>query len=199
MAERYPLQWPEGWPRTLPQRRKSDSRYKVSETRARDDLLHSIALFGANHRSVVLSTNIKLRQDGLPYANRPRLDDPGVAVYWTDRSTKKDWVLACDAWAHIRDNYRAIGLTVEGLRLIQRAGASQLLDRAYTGFAALPASTKKPWREVFRFETEPNSFDEVRRRYHELVRENHPDHGGSNAAMHDLNDAFAEAKKEMGS
>jgi hypothetical protein len=199
MAERYPLHWPEGWDRTPPHKQQRHSLYKVSETKARDALLHSVDLFGARHRSIILSTNIKLRHDGLPYANRNPPNDAGVAIYWTDRSTKKDWGLACDRYTHIRDNYRALGLTVEGLRTIQRSGASQLLNRAYMGFAALPASTRKPWREVLGFTDDPSiDLKLVRQRYHHLARSNHPDHGGSNAAMHDLNDAWAEAQKELG-
>lgn len=196
MPERYPLHWPEGWERTPPHRRASTSAYKVSETTARVDLVHSIELFGG--RDIVLSTNIKLRHDGLPYANQSRLDDPGVAVYWVDRQTKQPWALACDKYTHIRDNYRAIGLTVDGLRLIKRSGASQLLNRAYKGFAALPASTKKPWRAVFGYDAdEQPTYKDVQKRYYRFARENHPDHGGSNAAMHDLNDAIADAKKEL--
>jgi hypothetical protein len=196
VPERYPLHWPEGWERTPPHRRSSRSLYKVSETKAREDLLHSIELFGG--RDIVLSTNIKLRLDGLPYANQPRLDDPGVAVYWVDRRTKQEWALACDKYVHIRDNYRAIGLTVEGLRMIKRSGASELLNRAYKGFAALPESTRKPWWEVLRID-DPDEWTlaEVRKRYHNLCRDNHPDRGGSNAAMHDLNAAWEEAQEAL--
>jgi cytochrome c5 len=47
-------------------------------------------------------------------------------------------VIACDSYSTVRANMRAVGATVEALRAIQRHGATSLLERAFTGFAALP-------------------------------------------------------------
>jgi hypothetical protein len=63
-VERYPLTWPTGQPRCAHRR---DADFKVDFARARDECLHSLTLLGA--RSVVLSTSVPLRQDGLPYSN----------------------------------------------------------------------------------------------------------------------------------
>lgn len=46
--------------------------------------------------------------------------------------------MACDKWTSVGDNMRAIGLAVEALRQLKRCGASEILDRAFMGFAALP-------------------------------------------------------------
>ena len=47
----------------------------ASETQ---ELIWELKRLGA--RGMVLSTNVELRQDGLPYSNRRRPEDPGVAV-----------------------------------------------------------------------------------------------------------------------
>jgi hypothetical protein len=71
---------------------------------------------------VILSTNIPLRNDGLPYANSREPNDPGVAVYF--RYQKRDLCFACDAYTSVRENAYAIAKTVEALRGIERWGAS---------------------------------------------------------------------------
>jgi hypothetical protein len=62
--------------------------------RARDGLLHEVCLLGATN--VVISTNVPTRGDGLPYSDERRLDDPGVAVYFT--FNKEQVVMCCPVW-----------------------------------------------------------------------------------------------------
>lgn len=91
MTEAFPLHWPPGRPRTdHPQR----SRFDVTLARARDGLFHELFLLGV--RYPVLSTNLSLRRDGLPYARQSQPDDTGVAVYfeWNDRQM----AFCCDRW-----------------------------------------------------------------------------------------------------
>jgi len=195
-AERYPLTWPSGQPRT-PSHRRHDAAFKVDFTRARDELLHSIELLGG--RGVVLSSNVALRQDGLPYSNMPEPQDPGVAVYFDRRIGGNDlrpFVIACDTYRKMRWNMRAIGATVEALRSIQRHGASSMLEQAFTGFAALPPKSNGtaflPWWEVLGVPADADSGT-IRRRYLELVKECHPDRGGDPSRMSAINVAFRES------
>lgn len=192
MAEAFPLHWPEGWPRTAtPQ----SSRFDVSFASARDGLLDELRLFGA--RYPVISTDIELRRDGLPYANQREPNDRGVAVYFEWNG--KQHVLACDRWDKIKDNMRALEKTVEALRGIDRWGASTILERSFQAFVALPPSGKKPWREVFGFD--PASYHDrhgVESKYRALAKTRHPDAGGSEAMMAELNAARDEALKEIG-
>jgi hypothetical protein len=74
-AEAYPLQWPDGWPRTAYGKRESDSRfdgkvYGLTMGRARDQLIAELQRPGAG--GVVISSNVQLRQDGLPYSDQRR-------------------------------------------------------------------------------------------------------------------------------
>lgn len=203
----FPLQWPLGWNRTERHRRK-DSRYEVSFADARDDLVRSLRLLGASE--FVISSNVEVRRDGLPYSEFAQPEDPGVAVYWVQNG--KPQVMACDHWRTVRENLRAIGLSIEALRQLERSGATQIVERAFTGFAALPASTKRPWRQVleidlvFTAQTRPKDSLEnarvrevVETRYRALAKVRHPDvAGGSHEAMAELNTAKTEAYKELG-
>lgn len=192
MAERYPLHWPAGWPRT-PQHRRADATYQVTFNRALEDALDSIRKMGG--RSPIVSSNLKLRQDGLPYANQREPDDSGIAVYWTQDGQQR--VIACDCWRSRRDNMRAIGLTLEGLRAIQRSGASSILDRAFAGFAALPAAASGPdWRAVLGLGPTANA-DDVKRAFRGLAREHHPDHGGDPDRFRRLVEARDAAEMEL--
>jgi hypothetical protein len=64
------------------------------------------------------------------------------AVAWVKMQESKEhnYVIACDAFKEVRLNICAIRLTIAALRQIDRCGASSLLERAWKGFAALPAA-----------------------------------------------------------
>ncbi len=94
---RYPLAWPAAWRRTPAYRRmratfgrkerKSgqswDSRVRVTvndaTTRVREELRR---LGVVRDDNIIISTNVRLRLDGLPRSGEPEPNDPGVAVYW---------------------------------------------------------------------------------------------------------------------
>lgn len=92
-------------------------------------------------RLPVISTNIELRIDGLPYSRQRPISDHGVAVYFTRNG--RQMVFACDRWDKIEHNMRAITKTIEAMRGIERWGSSDLMERAFAGFEALPAPD--PW------------------------------------------------------
>ena len=140
-------------------------------------------------RLPVISANLTLRNDGLPYANQRQPDDPGVALYFERRG--KQLVFACDRWAKVEHNMRAIVLTIEALRGIERWGSADMMDQAFTGFQALPAPER--WWQVLGV-TESASAGEIDVAYRRLAREAHPDRGGSDAAMARLNAAREEGR-----
>lgn len=186
MIEAYPLAWPDGWPRRQWHQRSS-SKYEVTFLRARDELTRELKL--GRTRNVVVSSNIPLRRDGLPLANMREPQDPGVAVYWDDKQGKPR-VIACDVWKTVRENLRAVGLAYQSLRQIERTGASELLERAFSGFARLPEAADC-WsilgvqRGVSR--------EAISERFRELAREHHPDRGGNAQIMARINAAYHEA------
>lgn len=133
MTSAFPLQWPHGVPRTKARR---DSAFKVSHSVAFDEMMKELSLFSAT--GIVVSTNIPLRRDGSPYRDglTERLEDPGVAVYFT--KNKRQNCLPCDTYARPWENIRAIAKAIEAFRTMERHGAHQILDQAFTGFIALP-------------------------------------------------------------
>ena len=189
-VDAYPLQWPAGWDRSD---YRYDARYRVTMAQARDELLRELTLLGAS--DVVISTNIPVRQDGLPRANYRTPDDPGVAVYWTQNG--KPRVMACDQWRTIRSNMRAIGKAIAAMREIDRCGASQIFERAFEGFAALPSDAKRPWRDVLGFNGKPVAMKAVKLRHRELMLQHHPDRGGDEQTMAEINRAYDEAAEEL--
>lgn len=203
----YPLYWPEGWKRTESWKR-STARYDVNFARARDELLRSLKLMGVRENDIVISTNVPLRKDGLPYAGMAEPKDPAVAVYWTERrgwnSQRGDYdriprVMACDCWRTVRDNLRAIGLSLEALRAVKRAGATNILDRVFQGFTALPADTRpRSWREVLGVDLKHPTRAAIDAAFRALAVTAHPDAGGTHDRMVELNRAREEAFREIG-
>ncbi len=205
VAARYPLTWPDGVPRT---RSRLTGVFKVDFARARDDLLHSVTLLGG--RAIVLSTNVALRRDGLPYSNLAEPADPGVAIYF-DRVVSaptaerpcaqvlRPFVLACDTYRKVKSNLRALGATVNALRDIQRHACSSMLEQAFVGFAALPAKSvvARAWRQVLGVRSDATDR-EVRDAYRNLAAKHHPDKlGGDAARMTEINTAFAQSREEL--
>jgi hypothetical protein len=184
--EAYPLHWPDGWPRRQ-RHQRSASDYRVTFGRARDELLRELTLGRARH--VVISSNIPLRRDGLPLANMREPEDPGVAVYWNDKNGKPR-VIACDVWRTARENLRAIGLAYASLRQIERTGASELLERAFQGFARLPAAADC-WSVlgVQRGATR----ETISERFRELAIQHHPDKGGDANTFKRITEAYHQA------
>lgn len=219
MPTKYPLDWPESWPRTPDSDRKA-SRFKdIGFGRIRDELLMEFERLGADH--LTLSTDIPTTSYGLPRANAREPDDPGVAVYF--QWAGKPHVIACDQYDFCWENMRAIGKSVEALRTIERHGASSILERAVSGFHALPGSAEEPeeeppapWWDVL--EVDVSSFGVtieqvtsdkrhamrkpllklVELKWKQRVKTAHPDQGGSQEEMAELNRALAEARKTLG-
>jgi len=183
----FPLSWPVNQPRTKPQDRErarfgtrggigyagnyvSGRKHTISES-ARE-LEQEIRRMGGG--DMVISSNLRVKANGLPYSGQRTPDDPGVAVYfhWHDR----DLVFACDKWLSIEDNLWAIVKHIEALRGQERWGVGSL-DQAFAGYAALPDPDAKQWFEVLNVSPNANN-QEIRNAYLQLVRQYHPDHGG---------------------
>lgn len=183
--ESYPLHWPPGWPRTRrPQRanfrigRKDTwSQSGASLAASRDNLLAELERLGA--KNVIISTNIPVRRDGLPYAKAREPEDSGVAVYFQLKGEEK--CFPCDRWNRVADNLHAIGLSIGALRGLDRWGASHMVDAAFRGFKALPQGPQ--WWQVLGLERESADEEQIRAAYRQKARERHPDVGGSHEAM----------------
>ena len=198
MVEAYPLYWPPGWERTHPYQRRS-SRFRVSQGQATNELLEAIRLIGGKYP--VVSTNIKLRRDGLPYASGPYSktpEDPGVAVYF--EYNKKQMCIPCDCWGTVRENIRAIGETIRVLRSIESWGAKSMMQASFKGFEAIPDDIRQhveTRNAVANYFQGCESMDDAKDRFRNLAKLYHPETGGSGNEQKfiELNTQFEEFKK----
>lgn len=153
MTTASPLTWPDGWPRTKTRRRarfsrgeRTYSKYgngswvnhkQLSIAEATKRALAELMRLGVQDGDAIISTNLQLRLDGLPRSTQGEPDDPGVAVYWK-RNGETMRVMAIDLYDRVADNLAAIAATLDAMRAIERHGGAQILERAFTGFDALP-------------------------------------------------------------
>jgi hypothetical protein len=183
-VSRYPLAWPAGWPRKHTSgwsaRRAT---FKVTFEKALSELDDEIERLGG--RYPILSTNLEVRLDGTLKRSGGEPGDRGVAVYFDLK--KKQKVFACDTYDAVKDNIRAIGLTIAALRTIDRYGASQMMERALEAFEALPAPLD-PY-EILMIPRDARRED-IEGAFKRLAFKHHPDReGGSTAKMAELNRA----------
>lgn len=182
----FPLCWPTGWKRSSSRKR---SQFRTPFSRARYELFKELKLLGCGDWNVIISSNIPLRRDGLPYAGQANPSDPGVAVYFP--LNQRPMVFACDQYVTATDNLYAITKSIEALRGIKRWGASDMMERSFTGFQALP-SAKKNWWEILGV-SQQASIEEIKKAWRIKAQENHPDLGGSHEIMTKINQAYEEA------
>lgn len=186
MIENYPLYWPEGRPRT---KFRIRSRFKQTFGAARDGMMAELSQLGA--REVILSTNIPVRGDGLPYASAREPSDPAIAVYFNYK--KRPMCFACDQYDLARDNIWAITLTIRAIRGIERWGSSDMMERAFRGFTALPEPS---WKSVLELNGNATAAS-VEEAFRRLSHIHHPDKGGSPERFMALVKAREAALKEL--
>lgn len=182
IAQAYPLQWPETFPRRPV---REAGQFKTSLASALENVQRSIRLFAADSgkkiEGMVISSNVTLG------AQRP--DDPGVAVWFTWDGMSV--CFAVDRYSKVEANLQAIHHIIEARRTELRHGTLALVRATFQGFVALPAPAKKSWGAVLGFkEDEPVSAELINERYRRLAAGAHPDKpGGSQSAMAELNAA----------
>jgi hypothetical protein len=181
-------------------RRVGEQTYKQSQNLTVGDGLARLEgeLRRLGAKTPVISSNLRRNQDGSITASQAKmLSDPGVAVYF--RLHDQPRVLACDKWTSAADNMAAIAGHIEATRAQQRYGVGTL-DQAFAGYAALPpvgGTQGGDWRAELGFQPgdRPITLDVVEARYRALLRERHPDRGGSHDAVVRLNLARDAARK----
>lgn len=201
MIAAYPLQWPAGWPRTKSHQQKNgkfkhDGRW-ITVAAACERVLRELDMLGVGRDDIVISTNLKTRLDGLPRSDQSEPADHGAAVYWETRKGIRR-VMAVDQYQTVADNIAAIAATLEAMRAIDRHGGAQILDRAFTGFSALPPpAPPRTWRDIIGVPSTVRDMPSVRIAFRRRASEVHPDKGGTHEAMTELNAALAAAEKEL--
>jgi hypothetical protein len=188
-STKYPLTWPPGWRRISPFSRKKSRFSAAGESldvgKGTRRLLAELKTFGVPESQILISSNLKLRNDGLPYSQQATAGlDPGVAVYW--KRNGKEQCMAMDRYDRIADNLAALAATIAAMRAIERHGGAEILDRAFTGFAALPAPEQ--WWQVLGVSSSATE-EEIKLAYRRAASIHHPDAGGDAGEMARINRA----------
>jgi hypothetical protein len=188
------------WPAGVTVARRN-SPFKASYGVSEDLLMRELWHLGA--RDVVLEIDIQasdLRLDGTLRANA-RPQGPRVILY---AATKHGpLMMPCATFAHWQDNIRAIALSLEALRKVDRYGCSQRGEQ-YRGWTAIPASTgvttrvHAAWDILAReaagepgsaIKPEHRSRETLDRYFREAAMMAHPDAGGTDERMAAVNRA----------
>lgn len=214
-VDAYPLQWPQGWKRTSASQRREAKFGKARQgtgasyvapraltiTEAVQRLLDELERLPVRTNSVVISTNVRPTLGGLPRSGERKPEDPGAAVYWADPFNGKPRVMAIDQYTRVEDNIAALAATIEAMRAIERHGGAVILERAFTGFTALPApgqGAKREWWQVLEVDRATVTREGCKQAYRRLASKFHPDKpGGSHEAMSELNRAQEAALNEV--
>lgn len=214
--EGYPLQWPASLPRTAPDDRKT-ARFGKREPGASWSQLKQVTVANAIGRLmaeiramtrpgqswriqpdlVVISSDLQLRRDGMPYSGKPMPRDPGVAVYFTLDDVPH--CMPCDRWNRLPDNLAAIAAHMGALRGMERWGVGDL-RQIFSGFAQLPppgAAGQPHWSEILGVAPLARML-EITAAWKRLRSQCHPDRGGDADQFHLVNLAYEQAQREVG-
>lgn len=186
---KYPLTWPDDWPRTNP----SSRAYSRFGERTVNVAFSALAkeMRRLTEADWLMSSNIpRTRQgDGPPASTYKQPTDPGVAVYFA--INKKPISLACDKWIRVEDNIWALAKHIEALRGQDRWGVGTI-EQAFRGYMALPGigqSGGSKWWETLGVSINA-SAEQVKEAYRILVKKHHPDRNGDAELFHRIQEAF---------
>jgi hypothetical protein len=171
-------------------RRKSPREAGQFKTTLADALANcrkSLEAFGRDSRvpvsSIVISSNVSLGE------SKP--GDPGIAIWFIWDGAQM--CVAVDRYATPAANLQAIYHVIEARRVELRHGTLSLVRATFQGFKALPPPPH--WADVLQAGRDA-SVEVIERNYRRLAKDCHPDRGGSEAAMAELNAARDRALKD---
>jgi hypothetical protein len=198
----YPLNWPPSWRRTLAGQRTHARFNSKSEGGTNDVTIHGalerieyeMGMMKILLADVVVTTNNALRRDGAQYSRPPPLTDPGVAVYWKHKG-KHERCMAIDRYDTIAGNLAAVAASLSALRAVERHGGAEIMDRAFTGFAALAAPEQ--WFQILGVSANA-SKEEIDKAFRRLASAHHPDKSDENdSVMGRINRARDQAMEQF--
>lgn len=168
-----------------------------------NDTLNLLKKELANLRAsnVVLQLDLEAGQfrksDGLPYSDAEPESSAIVLSFNTPLATTP-LMYPCDTYMYWQDNLRAIALSLENLRAVNRYGVTKRGEQ-YRGFQALPSPRGvMPPEAAARVLADFSSFDAdyiltdrdgVEGAWREAAKNVHPDTGGDDDTMRKVNEA----------
>jgi hypothetical protein len=188
------------WPQGMPEH-PTHSPFKANYSQSEDLLLRELAHLNA--KNVVLEIDVRsqdLRLDGTLRANAK---SQGRRVVLYADTVHGPLMMPCGTYTSWQDNIRAIALSLEALRKVDRYGCS-VRGEQYRGWTAIPASTsmttkvEAAWRLLIDIATGEPDYEMAREHrtranldlyYREAAKVAHPDVGGTEERMAAVNRA----------
>lgn len=171
MTPAYPLQWPDGMPRT---KARVGSQFKSTLNAAIDNVMTSLRAFGRDSGQSIKADTIVISSNYSLGVSNPA--DPGVAVFFEWDGAQR--CIAVDRYQKLADNLQAIHKVLEARRVEVRHGGISIVRQTFRGFMALPNPDKADWRKLFGFRPDqivtPTMIDAA---WRDLARNKHPDTG----------------------
>ncbi len=185
----------EKWPGTrTPSCRRKRATFRATYPKTLDQLEHELHYLRA--KEIVIQAGFgldQIRNDGWPRSSARPHSDPGVIVSF--RSPQGEMSFPCDRYLDWEDNLRAIALSLEALRAVDRYGVTQHAEQ-YQGWKALPApppatntmsraaaATVIANHSVFAPLEILSEADKREEAYRQAAKRTHPDAGGSHEAF----------------
>lgn len=191
-AAKYPLTWPDRWPRTAPVNRGPSRFGSHTVNAAFVALCTELRRLGSE--KFLMSSNIPRTKHGSPSSTWKQPADPGVAVYFV--FGKKDVALACDKWLQVEDNIWALAKHIEALRGQERWGVGTL-EQAFRGYMALPGigqTTGLNWWQVLGLPINATA-EQAKEAYRILAKKHHPDVNGDREFWDRIQEAYSQFER----
>jgi len=144
-----------------------------------DDLGETFRKWGIRNWSVMPSRPMSR-------ARWQNTEDRRVTVRYVPRKDGDEITLTMDVQNRAEDNLRVLYLAIEALRMNEARGIADLVREAYLQLPA-PAKTRDPYEVLgVRPDAPAEVIDSA---YRALAKQRHPDAGGTDDAMTELNEA----------
>jgi hypothetical protein len=139
-----------------------------------------------------------LRIDGMLRSNARTPEKPGIILSFD--SPNGPMMFPCDTFLGWEDNIRAIALSLEALRSVDRYGVTRRAEQ-YRGWLSLPPVVLEPPENVMARHsglTPTEVLRDVQAAYWAAAMKTHPDRGGSSDAFSEVQQALWKLTRKPG-
>jgi len=185
------IDWPASWERTPPAERERTTKFGATLADTCSSIAGEMGRMDVDdYRASTGSGGSYGRSNGVPKHNA-NPDDPGFVLRWSKDG--EQFAVACDHYAQLRDNVRAVYLWINETRMrsqrpVQTGESEFAAARLPSGEEEDAVVATAPPHEVL--EVAPDAGDAVvKAAYREKIKSAHPDQGGDAASVERVKNA----------